>query len=137
MFVSLFSIALNFCLNYTLTLKLGFGHKGLALSTSVVALTNFALLYLMMRKYAGRLETGAMFSTLAKLLVAGVCLGTVCWFGTRFFFGAGIPLSEVRKLIGVGTIVVVASAVFFGVAYMLRVAELHDLVEVVRRKVKR
>ena len=41
MFVSLFSIALNFCLNWTLTFHLGLGHKGLALSTSIVALTNF------------------------------------------------------------------------------------------------
>jgi hypothetical protein len=33
--------------------------------------------------------------------------------------------------------VIVGSAVFFGTAYLLRVAELHDLVEVVQRKLKR
>src|SRR3954454_21953092 len=67
MFVSLFSIALNFCLNWLLTLHLGLGHRGLALSTSVVAVTNFVLLYVMMRRYAGRLETGVMLQTFGKL----------------------------------------------------------------------
>lgn len=135
MIVSLVSIALNLGLNYLLTFHLQLGHKGLALSTSLVAMTNFALLYLMMRRYAGRLETGAMFATLAKLLIAGACLGAVCWFGTQFFFAAGIPRSELQKLIGVGSIVVVASAAFFGVAYLLRVAELRDIVEVAKRRI--
>jgi putative peptidoglycan lipid II flippase len=137
MIVSLGSIALNAGLNWLLTFRLNLGHKGLALSTSVVAVTNFALLYAMMRRYAGRLETGAMFSTLAKLLVAGACLGAVCWFGSRVFFSAGIPDSETHKLIGVLTTVAAGGAVFFGVAYLLRVAELRDIVEVVRRKVGR
>jgi len=137
MIVSILSIALNFLLNWTLTFYLGLGHKGLALSTSVVALTNFAVLYVMMRRYAGRLESGLMLKTFGKLMIAGACLGGVCWLGTHLFFTAGIPRSELQKLIGVGTTVIVGSAVFFGAAYLLRVAELHDLVEVVQRKLRR
>jgi putative peptidoglycan lipid II flippase len=137
MLVSIFSIALNFCLNWTLTFHFGLGHKGLALSTSVVALTNFALLYIMMRRYAGHLETGAMFVTLAKLLVAGACLGVVCWLGRHFFFPAGVPHLWKAKLLGVGTTVTVGSLVFFGVAYLLHVAELRDLVDVVKRRLAR
>ena len=84
-----------------------------------------------MRRYAGPLETGAMLRTLAKLLVAGACLGAVCWFGVHWFFGAGIPQSEWRKLVGVGTTVAAGSVAFFGAAYALRVAELHDIVVLV------
>ena len=137
MIVSLFSIALNFCLSWFLTFRLGLGHKGLALSTSVIAITNFAVLYVMMRQYAGRLESRAMVVTLGKLLLAGACLGGVCWWGVQLFFGAGIPDSEWRKLLGVLVTMGVGMAVFFGAAYVLKVAELHDIVEVVQRKLGR
>src|SRR5205807_2155001 len=60
MMVSIFSIVINFGLNWFFMFKLGLGHRGLALSTSLVALTNFLLLYIMMRKYAGSLETGTL-----------------------------------------------------------------------------
>src|SRR5213595_2180772 len=52
MVVSIFSIVVNFILNWFFMFKVGLGHRGLALSTSLVALTNFVLLYIMMRKYA-------------------------------------------------------------------------------------
>src|SRR5206468_4142844 len=70
MFVSLTSIAVNFSLNWFFTFRLHLGHRGLALSTSLVAITNFFFLYSMMRHYTGRLETGALLKTIAKLLVA-------------------------------------------------------------------
>src|SRR2546421_1400710 len=74
MVVSLFSIGLNAALNWFFTFRLELGHRGLALSTSLVALTNFIILYVMMRRYIGRLETGEMLRTLAKLFVAGALL---------------------------------------------------------------
>ena len=128
MLVSLLSIALNFGLNWLLTFQMKLGHKGLALSTSCIAMINFLLLYAMMQHYAGHLETGRMLRTLAKLLIAGACLGAICWFGVDWFFGAGIPRSEYRKLVGVGVTVLAGGAAFFGAAYALRVAELHDIV---------
>lgn len=137
MIVSIFSIALNFLLNWLLTFYLKLGHKGLALSTSLIALTNFALLYVMMRRYVGRLETRAMAVTLGKLLLAGACLGAICWIGLQIFFPVGIPGSEWHKLLGVMITVAAGTAVFFGAAYLLKVAELHDLVEVVQRKLRR
>ena len=78
-----------------------------------------------------------MIVTLAKLLVAGACLGVVCWFGRHFFFPAGMPHLLKAKLIGVGTTVIVGTLVYFGVAYLLRVAELRDLIDVVKRRVAR
>ncbi|MEO7318955.1 MAG: murein biosynthesis integral membrane protein MurJ, partial [Chthoniobacteraceae bacterium] len=137
MLVSLFSIGLNAGLNYVLTFRMGLGHRGLALSTSVIAMVNFVLLYVMMRRYAGRLETGVLLWTLGKLLVAGACLGAVCWFGELYFFPAGEAQGLWWKLLGVLTTVGTGAAVFFGVAYLLGVAELRDLATVVRRKLGR
>lgn len=137
MFVSIFSIALNFGLNWLLTFHMGLGHRGLALSTSVIAITNFLLLYAMMRRYAGRLETTTMLITFAKLLVAGACLAAVCWLGSRFFFPLGITQTQWHKVLGVGAIVTAGTLVFFGAAYLLRVAELQDVAAVVQRKLRR
>src|SRR6267143_129948 len=60
MVVSIFSIAINFLLNWFFMFKVGLGHRGLALSTSLVALTNFLLLYIMVRYYAKRMDTRTM-----------------------------------------------------------------------------
>jgi putative peptidoglycan lipid II flippase len=134
MLVSLLSILINFALNWYLTLHLKWGHQGLALSTSLVAITNFAVLYIMMRRYAKRLETGAMFLSITKLLVAGVPLAAICWFANQYFFLSVPDLPEWKKIVELAVTIAVASTTFFGAAYLLRVAEVHDVVELVRRK---
>ena len=69
MIVSLLSIATNFVLNWALVRHLGFGYVGLALATSAVALGNFGLLYVWLRRRIGAFDT-----TLAAALlrIAGV-----------------------------------------------------------------
>src|SRR5437660_9804662 len=69
MMVSIFSIVVNVALNWFFMFKLGLGHRGLAFAVSLVAIINFLLLYIMMRKYAGPLETGALFALLGKLAI--------------------------------------------------------------------
>ena len=134
MLVSLLSIGLNFCLNWFLTFKMNLGHRGLALSTSFIAIANFLLLYIMMRRYAGRLETGAMLNTLVKLLLAGALLGAVCWIGQEFFFPAGFRPPLWRKLFGVTVTIGASGAAFFGAAYALRIEEVHDVVKLLKRR---
>ena len=137
MLVSLLSIAVNFALNWVLTFHYGLGHRGLALSTSLVAITNFLLLYYMMRRYAERLETGAMLRTLAKLLAAGALLAAVCFLAQRTLLVGGAEAPFARKLFGVSVTIAVGAVVFFGAAYALRVAELRDLAAFVRRRAAR
>ena len=134
MLVSLFSIAMNIGLNWFLTFRLGLGHRGLALSTSFVAITNFLLLYGLMRKHAGYLETGTMIWTLAKLAAAGAALAAVCFAAQWAVFGSLSDLRLWQKAIDVGITIVCAAAAFFGTAYLLRVAEVHDVVILLRRK---
>jgi len=134
MFVSLTSIAVNFTLNWFFTYQLHLGHRGLALSTSIVAITNFFFLYSMMRHYAKRLETGTMLLTVGKLLLAGLVLAVICWLASNFFF-MRYPLAPgwQNAVVMLVTICCGASA-FFSATYLLRVAEVHDLVELVRRR---
>jgi putative peptidoglycan lipid II flippase len=131
MLVSLFSIGVNIALNWFFTFRLQLGHRGLALSTSLVAITNFLILYAMMRRYVGRLETGVMIRTLAKLLLAGALLAGICLAAQHFIFEGGSS-TLIRNAVALLGTIGVGGAAFFGAAYMLHVAELRDVVELVR-----
>lgn len=136
MFVSLLSIAVNFGLNWFFTFHLGLGHRGLALSTSFVAITNFLLLYAMMRRHTGRLETGVMLATLGKLVVAGAVLAAVCFAAQRLLFQATGPVSVWKLAIEVFVTIAIGAGGFFTSAYLLRIAEVQDVVTIARRKLK-
>lgn len=69
MLVSIVSIVVNLTLNWTLVHVLGLGHVGLALSTSAVALGNFVLLYLFLRRRIGPFG-GRLGATLLRIVVA-------------------------------------------------------------------
>jgi len=134
MMVSMFSIIINFVLNWFFMFKMNLGHRGLALSTSLVALTNFLLLYIMMRRYAGPLETGALFALLAKLAIPVALLAGICWLALGTMFQPSAHLPEWQRIFGVLLVIVVAAAVFFGTAFLFRVDEVRDVVDLVRRK---
>ncbi|MGH8095045.1 MAG: murein biosynthesis integral membrane protein MurJ [Chthoniobacterales bacterium] len=136
MIVSLISIAVNFGLNWFFTFHLKLGHRGLALSTSFVAMTNFLLLYAMMRRHTGRLETGMMLATLGKLALAGAVLAAICFLAQHFLFPRPTRGGELRLIGEVLLTIALGAGAFFGCAYLLRVAEVEDVVTVVRRRLK-
>ncbi|MFN2542474.1 MAG: murein biosynthesis integral membrane protein MurJ [Chthoniobacterales bacterium] len=136
MTVSILSILTNFALNWFFMLRLQFGHRGLALSTSLVAVTNFLLLYFFMHRHAGRLETAQLLKTLGKVFLAGLVLALICWLALQFFF-ARTPLPLWQETIELLITIGVGVAVFFGAAYSLGVAEVRDVVDLVRRRLGR
>ncbi len=137
MTVSIFSIVVNFALNWFFMFKVGLGHRGLALSTSIVAVTNFLLLYIMMRKYAGPLETGTLFGLLGKIAIPLALLAGICWLALGTIFQTGAHLPEWQKVFGVLLTICVAAAVFFGSAFLFRVDEVRDVVDLVKRRIRR
>src|SRR5207302_796730 len=74
MIVSFLAIGANLFLNWLFTFRLGWGHRGLAFSTSLVATINFFLLYALMRRHTRRLETRQMLIGLGKICLAGALL---------------------------------------------------------------
>jgi putative peptidoglycan lipid II flippase len=137
MFVSLCSIAINAGLSYLLAFRFNLGHGGLALSTSLVAFSNFMMLYTMMRRYTGRLETGVLIKTLLKLAVAGALLAAICFLAQKFMFVSDGRPSSWQKLFRLTLTIVVGGATFFGAAYLLHVPELRDVVLLVRGRLTR
>ncbi len=77
MLVSLGSIAVNYAVNSLLVGPLG--HVGLALSTSAVALVNFTLLLVFMRRRLGRIEGRRLARSLAKICFASALMAAAAW----------------------------------------------------------
>lgn len=138
MTISLLSIATNFVLNWSLVGVLE--ERGLALSTSVVALFNFALLYFLMRRRIQGIEGRATALAIAKILGASAAMGVACWLvsqGVYQFIGDTQLARAVNVALSVGT----GAVVFYVAALLFGVKELKAAVDAVggrfRRMVKR
>src|SRR5215831_8189199 len=76
MVVSVVSIGVNYVLNWTFVRRLGFGHVGLALATSAVALGNFGLLDALLRRRIGRFGGR---SAVGRIAVATLAMASATW----------------------------------------------------------
>jgi putative peptidoglycan lipid II flippase len=137
MFVSFSAVALNLLLNWFFTLQLGWGHRGLALSTACIATSNFLLLYFLMRRQLRFLETRSMLALLGKLTVAGAALAGVCWLGGHFLLANWATQPFWPKLASLGATIVAAGLVFLLVASALKIPELRDIIAAFERRLRR
>jgi putative peptidoglycan lipid II flippase len=134
MIVSFLAIGTNLFLNWLFTFRLNWGHRGLALSTSLVATINFILLYILMRRNTGRLETRRLFVDLAKIFLAGALLALICWLANELWLNNWEQFRFLTKLTVLFVVIAVGAATFFAAALTLRVNELQEMFEIVRRR---
>ena len=145
MIIAIASIGVNFLGSYFLLEWLshygvtpetphGYGHVGVAVATSIVALVNFFALALLMRKKIHRLNGRDIFLSFTKIAAASAVLSVVCYasyhslfnqFGTATF---AIKLAEAFVPIALGGVA------FIITAKLLRVAELEQVFGMVRKK---
>ncbi len=134
MLISLASIVVNYAMN---SLLVGpFGHVGLAFSTSTVALINFLLLAIFMRRKLKRLGGRRLAATVAKIFAASLAMAGVAWLvnalaGQLPLRGLGLNLARVALSIAA------ASATFYFACRRLRVEELAEAVEAVAGRLLR
>ena len=137
MVVSFLAIGANLFLNWLFTFRLGWGHRGLAFSTSIVATMNFLLLYGLMRRHTRRLETRQTLIGLSKICLAGVLLALVCWVANYWWLDAWPDLRFFQKLGALLIAIACSATAFFGAAFLLRVSEVQDIIEVLRSRFRR
>jgi putative peptidoglycan lipid II flippase len=131
---SFISIGINVLLNGIFTYALGWGPRGLALSTSLTAIVNFTLLYVLMRRLTGKLETQVMILTLARLAVAAALLAAVCLLGRHYFMGGFYHFTLGHRSLSLLGTIGAGGAVFFAACYALGLSEMHDVVVIFARK---
>ena len=118
--VALLSILTNLCLNWLLVRGLGFGHVGLAISTSLVALGNFVILLAVLRQRLGPLGPG-LGTTLLRVMGATAVMAVVAE-GLDLLLSPALPATPiVRHAVRVGVDLPVAVVAFWAACRALGV----------------
>ena len=137
MLVSCLAVGVNLLLNWIFTMRLGWGHRGLAFSTACVASTNFVILYFLMRSHLGRLESRALALLLLKVAVASLVLLAVCAAGYRLLLGDWASQAFWPKSLSLTLVIAAGAGAFFVSAQALGIREVHDITSAVRRRLVR
>ena len=125
MLISVGSIVVNFVMN---SLLVGpFGHVGLAFSTSTVALVNFLLLAVFMRRRLGRLGGRRLAATVFRVIAASCGMAAGAWFASELL--SWLPLRGLGlHLLQVSAALALAAVIFYASCRLLGVEELDDAV---------
>ena len=137
MLVSFLAVGLNLLFNWVFTFRLGWGHRGLAFSTGCIASCNFILLYVLMQRRLHGLETRRMLVLLVKLSVACAALALICAGSSRWLlhdWRTDVLWFKVAALLGT---IAAAALAFAGVAFLLRIEEMREILAGVARRVRR
>jgi putative peptidoglycan lipid II flippase len=134
MIISLLSMATNYIMNWLLVDK--FQERGLAFSTSVVALMNFGLLYLMMQRRLKGIEDRKTAVAVGKIILASLVMGAACWAitnGISRYAGDSFAVKAANVITSVG----IGAAVFYSVASLLGIEELRAATKALTRRFAR
>lgn len=112
----------------------GYGHVGVALATSAVALVNFTALTYFMRKKIGRLNGRDILGAFVRVAIASAVMTLVCYLSYRavaaFFNEENIGVRMLEAFIPIG----LGGLAFFIMAKLLRIGEVEQVVSMLRRK---
>lgn len=115
----------------------GYGHVGVALATSAVALVNFLALLFLMRKRIKRLNGREILASLIKIVMASAAMSAVAYLsyqGLRTYFGQGdFWIRLIQALLPIAA----AGATFLAAAKLLRISELEQAYNSVLKKLGR
>lgn len=135
MFAALLSVAVNYFMNWALVHPLQ--ERGLALSTSTVALANFALLYGVMRKRIGGIEDRRNLWMTARVVAASALMAVCCYLIglalSRLVTGAD-PNRLSHKVLDAFVPVIAGAGVFYVLAYIFGIRELRTAWAAVAKK---
>jgi len=137
MFVSFLAVGVNLALNWIFTRQLGWGHRGLAFSTGCVATFNFLVLYALMHRQLQRLETRRMSVLLCKVGLAAAALAATCWAAQHWLLAHWAVQSFLTRLTLLLVTIIAGALVFLGCGAALRIGELQELLDAVRRRAHR
>ncbi len=101
MFVSLGSILVNVAIVTYLIRGANFGHEGLALSTSAVAVFSSVALFLVMRKRIGGIHGRNLLHSFTRVVLASVVMGGIAYLSSRAVLGT-FGVSKATRLMDLG-----------------------------------
>jgi putative peptidoglycan lipid II flippase len=110
-----------------------FGVGGIVAGTGIgTSAAVFAQAYVLRREFGG-LELGRLLSTVIRISIASLALAAVSWLvwdGLDSLLGRG----TVAQIISLGTGMAIGAVAYLGAAWVLRIAELEQILRLLRRR---
>jgi putative peptidoglycan lipid II flippase len=114
----------------------GFGHAGLALATSVVALFGFVVLFTILRARLGGVYGRELVAGFAKVAVASAAMGAVVFLASKGM-ERWLGVSQMARRADLVVSIPLGLAVFYAVCKLMGVTDLDMAVRAVLAPVKR
>jgi putative peptidoglycan lipid II flippase len=135
MAISFVAMAVNFGLNWYFVRVMQWGHESLALTTSLVAVMNFVLLTVMLRRYVSGLSPWSLLDPLWRCLIAAAVMGEFCWLANRFVLSGIEVMPWLLRAASLTITIGIGAAVYFALCYWLGVREALDCLGLLLRRV--
>jgi len=127
MLVSLGSILVNYAVASTMIRFAGFGHAGLALSTSAVALFGFLVLFAILRQRIGGVYGRDLVTQIGKVSLASAIMGAVI-FATSRGMAIWLGVSQMARLADLSVSIPVGLAVYYGACRALGLSDIDGVI---------
>jgi putative peptidoglycan lipid II flippase len=136
MIVSLASIAINYGVVSTMTSQPGFGLAGLAMSTSVVAITGSLILFTILKRRITGLYGRALLASVLRVLAAAAAMSAAIW-ATSWLVASRVDPGRLRYLLDLALSIPSGLAVYYLACRLLRVEEMALAVDALERPLAR
>ena len=134
--VSVATIATN--LLFSLLLIRSMYHMGLALAFSIAGIVQCCLLFLLLRRRLGHIDMRNMLASFLKTGAASLVMGVTAWgLASAIAAVMDVAASKMAQIIQLGVSMGLAVAVFFCLAYLLRMEEAKIVVDMFKRRLRR
>jgi len=133
--VSVIAVVVNAVLNIILVNVMGY--RGLALGTSVAALFNATVLFVLLRRSLGGLNESRLLASFVRIVVASAVMGLVTLFVDRWLSGVLPAHPIVWQIVHVALDIGAALGVLAASAWLLGIHELNEGIQMVLRKLRR
>jgi putative peptidoglycan lipid II flippase len=110
-----------------------FGVGGIVAGTGIgTSAAVFSQAYILRRKFHG-LELGRLLSTVIRISIASAALAGISW-GIWHTLNSALGEGTVAQIVSLGVGLIVGGIAYLGAAWMLRIAELEQIVRLLRRR---
>ncbi|MDX6627316.1 MAG: putative peptidoglycan lipid flippase [Solirubrobacterales bacterium] len=110
-----------------------YGVGGIVAGTGIGTTTAVIAQALILRREFGGLELGRLFSTASRITIASAALAGVGW-GVWFVLDDALGRGLAGQIVSLGSGLAVGAIAYFAVAKLLRVAELEQIMRLLRRR---
>jgi putative peptidoglycan lipid II flippase len=115
----------------------GFGHVGVALATSTVAIVNFIALIWFMRRRIKRLNGRDIVSSLLRIVVASAAMSAVAYFSYQVLTASLGDKTLVIRLVEAFVPIALAGVTFIAAAKILKIDELEKMQKALTTRLRR